>query len=472
MNKFKLSLSSLRVRLTLWYVFVLTIILVVFSVVVYNAIRISQFRGLETGLFATAEILANKLESSGAALFSIEPSELPSGEETFFQIVNLQGQIQVRSGNLTEFNLPLKEGAQIAAFRDQTYLENVTLPNSSDVRMLTQGVRLFGFGVITNILQVGVSFDQVEKNLEQLRFWLWIIVPFTLALTSAVGVFLADRLLRPLAQIISSAQEISSRSLNRRLPVPSESNELGKLAATLNDLFDRLEKAFKNQQRFIADASHELRTPMAAMRAEIEVALRRARSNEEYLTLIRSNLDEVERLSRMAERLLFLAQSDAGELPLRGQQVRLDLLCHRVVEKLELLAGKKNIALSFKRDAEVLVQGDDQLLEQLIVILVENALKYSPADQRVQLFCGVEPDAVWLTVTDTGPGIAQEHIPHLFDRFYRVDKARSRQFGGVGLGLSIARSIVTAYGGKIEVQSQLGQGTTFRVVFPGHSTRV
>lgn len=468
MSKLKSAFSSLRLRLTLWYVFVLAVVLIIFSVVFYHVVRLNQYHAIETGLLASAEIIASKMENPTGiiSIRSIQPGELPLQDEVFFQIMNVQGQILAHSENLGNFTLPVGAAALQAAFRDQSYVEYAELPSGAHVRLLTQSTRLMVFGAINSIIQVAVSLDGVERNLGMLRFWLWMIVPAALLVTSLGGIFLAERLLRPLAQMNKSAREIGSRNLNQRLPVHTPHDELGRLATTLNELFDRLEKSFKNQQRFIADASHELRTPLAALRAETEVALRRARSPEEYVALLRSNLDEVQRLSRMAERLLFLTQSDAGQLPLHRESVQLDELCRRVVDKLGSLAQERGIQLSVHQAAPVAVPGDGELLEQLLVILVENALKYTPPAGQVELGCGQEQRQAWLRVQDTGSGISQEHLSHLFERFYRVDKARSRQLGGTGLGLSIAHSIVQAHQGQITAESQLGQGTAIHVRLP------
>jgi len=464
MDKFRAAFSSLRFRLTVWYVLVLAVVIVAFSLILYNTIEISQKNEFEAKLIATADLIASKAESLAAP--EIQVSEIPLKEEIFYQQINRNNQIINRTANLESFNLPFNNAAKQAVNRDQTYLEYVTLPNNQKIALVSRGYSFLGGEGISGALQVGSLFTSVENNLAMLRFWIWIVVPTTLLLTSLGGIFLADRLLKPLAKIIASAREISSRNLDQRLPISNPKDELGRLAITLNDLFDRLENSFKNQQRFIADASHELRTPMAAMRAEIEVSLRRERERDEYKDLIGSNLEEVKRLARMAERLLFLTQSDAGKLPIREGKIPLDDLCRRVVDKLNLLAKDKNICLSATEANPVSVHGDRELLEQLLMILVENALKYTPIDGKVTLSCGSFKKKAWLEVTDNGQGIPEQHLPHLFERFYRVDKARSREEGGTGLGLSIAYSIAAAHGGHIEVKSNLELGTTFRVFIP------
>lgn len=472
MNKFRSSFSSLRFRLTVWYVLVLAVVLVAFSLILYNTIQISQRNEFEAKLMATADLIVNKEESAFSP--ALQVSEIPLKEEIFYQQYNQFGQVINHSPNLTEYVIPISEASRRAVLREQTYLEYTTLPDGKKIALVTQGYRILGGEDLGGILQVGASFSRVEESLGTLRFWLWVVVPTTLLLTSLGGIFLADRLLKPLAKIIESAREIGSRNLDQRLPISNPNDELGRLAITLNSLFDRLENSFKNQQRFIADASHELRTPMAAMRAEIEVAMRRERERDEYKSLIGSNLEEVKRLARMAERLLFLTQSDAGKLPLREEKVHLDELCRRVVEKLGLLAKDRKICLSADQAMPVSIDGDRELLEQVLMILVENALKYTPEDGAITLSCGTFKKKAWLEVTDTGQGIPEQHLPHLFERFYRVDKARSREEGGTGLGLSIAHSIAAAHGGYIKAQSTLGEGTTFRVYipFPEHRSRL
>ncbi len=459
-------LSSLRFRLTLWYVLVLAVILLAFSLVLYNAVRLSQLREFETALMATSNIIVTKLEETSLlGDVSISLREIPLKEEIYYQYRNPTSLEVIRkSDSLREAVLPLTETAKLAATRGQIALEYATLGDGRTVAYVTR-VYLLG-GAFPGVLQVGAPLRGIEGNLAELRFWLWAVVPGTLLLTIIGGVFLADRLLKPLAGMNATAREIGGTNLSRRLPVANPRDELGQLATTLNDLFHRLERAFKNQQRFIADASHELRTPLAAMRAETEVALRRERSDAEYRALLQSNLDEVTRLSRMAERLLFLTLSDSGQLPLQFQCVALGGVCQRVFEKLGRLAQEKQIQLALRDLQPCEVQGDPELLEQLLMILVENALKYTPPGGEVALSCGHNRKAAWLEVRDTGIGIAPEHLPHLFERFYRVDKSRSRQQGGTGLGLSIAHSIVAAHQGRIDVQSRQGQGTTFRAFFP------
>jgi heavy metal sensor kinase len=447
---------------------VLAIVLIVFSLTLYDAFKRSQFSEFENILKATSDIVKTKVEESQNDMTpDIEWNEIPLREELYIQVTRFTSPttagIAYQTPNLS-LNNPLDITAPIqdALQKGHTYFHYTTSPDGKKIALVSQ---LYSFG-LSGILQVGAPFSKVQQTLNQLQFWLWIVVPITLVLTSFGGIFLADRLLHPLSQMNDSAREISGNNLNHRLPVSNPNDELGRLAITLNEMFDRLEKAFRNQQRFIADASHELRTPMAAMRAEIEVALRRERDKGEYKDLIFSNLDEVKRLSHMAERLLFLTQSDAGKLPLREESVSLNEVCQEVHHMLTPLAKQRKIELNIDDITPSTVCGDGELLKQLLIILAENAIKYSPDGSQVFISCGEHVKEAWVAVKDNGPGIPQEHIPHLFERFYRVDKARSREYGGAGLGLSIAHSIIFAHQGRIDIDSSPDQGTAFRVYLP------
>lgn len=467
MKRLRKLLSSLRLRLTLWYVAVLTLILLAFSLLLYHAVRLSQLHEIDLSLMATADMLENRIEEqNGLLILDLPgPDDLPLREEIYVQLQTPQGQILVRSPNLASATLPLPQETLRAALQGQSVWASIRLAPDRPVRLLTRAVLLADSSAL-GILSVGASLDRVDRDLGRLRFWLLLIVPLTIGLTGLGGVFLADRLLHPLARMITATREISSRHLDRRLPVHNPDDELGRLALTLNELFDRLEAAFANQQRFIADASHELRTPLAAMRAEIEVALRHARRREEYVELVHSVLEEVKRLSRLAERLLLLAQCDAGELPLHFGPVQLDLLGRRALEKLSPLAAEQGVRLRQEGSETVEVWGDAELLEQVVITLMENAVKYTPPGGEVTVSCGFDGDRGRLEVRDTGPGIPAEHLPHIFERFYRVDETRSRQLGGSGLGLAIARSLVEVHGGEIEVESEVGRGSAFRVLLP------
>jgi heavy metal sensor kinase len=248
--------------------------------------------------------------------------------------------------------------------------------------------------------------------------------------------------------------------------VPKDEDEIARLARAFNELLDRLESAHGTQQRFLADASHELRTPLTVLRGEIEVALRRERPADEYREVLESSREEIERLARLTENLLSLARSDAGEGLVTREAVDLAALCVGVREAMSGMAEQKRMKLTVEASEAVFVNGDAGALERVCLNLVENAIRYSPAGENVTLQVVNENGEAVLSVSDTGPGIGAEHLPHLFERFYRVDKARSREQGGAGLGLAIVEALVKAHGGSVSVSGVVGQGTTFTIRLP------
>jgi heavy metal sensor kinase len=282
-----------------------------------------------------------------------------------------------------------------------------------------------------------------------------------------VAYLLAGRALAPMTRLTEATRRITADRLGDRLPVARPGDELGRLTATINDLIARLGRAFAELKRFTADASHELRTPLAVLRAEIEVALRAPPAPAEVPALLASLLEECERLGKLIDQLLTLARQDAGEARPVREPVDLATLLAGVVQDLRPLAEAKGIAFRFEpTDAPPVVAGDPDGLRRAFANLVENAAKYTPPGGAVVVRVGAADGAARVEVADTGEGIPAEHLPRVFDRFYRVDKARSREQGGTGLGLSIVRGIVTAHGGTVELVSTVGRGTTALVVLP------
>ncbi|MGV3661726.1 MAG: sensor histidine kinase [Prosthecobacter sp.] len=290
-----------------------------------------------------------------------------------------------------------------------------------------------------------------------------------LAAGAAAAWFLSKQWLRSVATLEEAARGLSTSELGkRRLFVPSDDEELAALAASFNHLLDRLEAAHTGQQRFTADASHELRTPLTVLRGEIEVALRKPRSAEEYRAVLVSNKEEIERLSRLTENMLALAQVDVGDAIAQRESLRVDDLCQSVAAKLHPLAVSQSIDLAVEDASQEppVIAGDRIAIERVLHNLIENAIRYSPSGEHVLVRTSRSGNEVRIEVIDHGSGIAPEHVPHLFERFYRVDKARSRAHGGSGLGLSIVQALVEAHQGSVSVDSTVGRGSTFTVRLP------
>ena len=316
--------------------------------------------------------------------------------------------------------------------------------------------------------------QDIAATLALLRNALAIAVPLFLVLACAAGWFLAERSLAPIAAMSERARTISATNLDARLPVANERDELGELALVFNELLDRLERAFSEleraysrMRRFIADASHELRTPLAAVRGEVQVALKRPREGEEYRESLGVIHEEAVHMSRIVEDLFTLARADAGERTLDRQPLYLDEIATDACRALRPLAEQRGIALGCESGASDLeVEGDDGVLRRAVLNLVDNAVKYTEPGGSVRVRAAREGDRARLDVVDSGVGIAPEERDRIFERFYRVDRARVRSEGGAGLGLSIVRWAVEAHGGEVMVHSEPGSGSTFSILLP------
>jgi len=276
--------------------------------------------------------------------------------------------------------------------------------------------------------------------------------------------FLADRALRPVDRITRTAQKIGERNLSHRIEVHSE-DELGRLALTLNQMIARLEDAFRHQQQFTADASHELRTPLSVIQAEATLALGKQRREKEYREALETISQEASYMSSIIDKLLFLARSDIRREQYNFEEVNLRELVIDLATSIEALAQEKGLEFEVGTVKDLVVRGDKDRLRQLLFNILENAIKYTKTG-KVSISAVQKDKMAVVVIADTGAGIPSQDLPHVFERFYRVDKTRSREEGGTGLGLAIAQEIAEAHGGKIEVESELNKGSTFSVTLP------
>ena len=285
-----------------------------------------------------------------------------------------------------------------------------------------------------------------------------------------VGYFVSSRALTPIDKMISAAQQITVRRLDQRIDVPESQDELARLAKTLNEMIDRLHRSFEEMRRFTADAAHDLRTPVTALRTEVEVSLMADQTIEEYRHSLTVVLEEAIHLSRLTNQLLDLSREDHGVQPSSGEPVRLDEILETAIQDLHVASNQKQITIETGKIGEWTVLGDGVRLRRMLMNLLDNAIQYTPSGGRVWIEGECLPDRARLVVADNGPGIPPEELPYIFDRFRRVDKARTRQkIGGAGLGLAICKSIVEAHRGTIRMESTLGEGTRVIVELPRRS---
>jgi heavy metal sensor kinase len=369
------------------------------------------------------------------------------------------GKVRERTEQLAVGSVP----AAPAVTGGEPRLDDRTVPILGRQRVLEGGLPR---GRRPSAVVIMAPLVEVDHELEEVRTVLLTAVPVVLLLAAALGYVLARKALAPMERLRRSTQEITADRLDRRLPVANPGDELGGLAQTINDMIGRLERSFAEIRRFTADASHELRTPLTAIRTEAEVALDRGSATPEQQRLLESILEECERLTRLTDQLLMLSREDAGVARQQRETVDLAALVGGVVETMRALAEAKEVRLHSNRRGDVAVRGDAGRLRQVFYNVLDNAIKYTPGGGNVEVRVEAQDGAAVVTVHDTGEGIPPEQLPRVFDRFYRVDKARSRSEGGTGLGLSIAQSIAVAHGGRIELASTLGQGTTCTVWLP------
>jgi heavy metal sensor kinase len=452
--------ASIRVRLTLWYVALLAVILVAFSGVLYLSLSRSLHQEMDLTLSNEADRLVTAMDfENGAPHLGEGPDNLRIG--TVAALYDATGRRLVAYDPRQP--LPVLPRALSLAAQGQPSFATAAIADGTEWRVLTTPVR--EQGVQTGILQVGRPVAEVDATLRQLAVLLALAVPLTLLVASAGGLFLAGRALDPIDSITRAAAAIGAEDLNRRLNFRGR-DEVGRLAATFDRMLDRLDRAFRRQRQFTADASHELRTPLTMLTSQIDVALERDRTPAEYQELLASLREDAARMTQLVSELLTLARADAGQQLLTTEELDLAELVHSVVEAMQPLAVQRGVELTEQVRPPVRVSGDLTRLTQLLINLVDNALRYTPAGGQASVEAVEQAGWAELRVADTGVGIAAEHRPHLFERFYRGDAARARADGGSGLGLAIAQWIAQAHGGQISVESDPGHGSTFTVRIP------
>jgi heavy metal sensor kinase len=323
----------------------------------------------------------------------------------------------------------------------------------------------FNEGRLTHIIQLGTHLRFVRKSLTHFKYNLLAALPIVLILGSLGGWILARKSLSPIGYIASKARSITSESLGERLTGRGTGDEMDDLIETINGMIARLEGSFRRMAEFTADASHELKTPLCAMRGEAEVLLSKRRGVEEYEETLAGFIGQFDRVNQMLNDLILLSKSDSAQIELQMSPVRVDLLLTDLLSLFEALAEQKQIQLTLDPLREIFVMGDKMRLQQLFSNLIDNAIKYTPKGS-VQVSLDKEGETAVIKVRDTGIGIPEGERERIFKRFYRVDKSRSRETGGVGLGLSIAEWIAHAHHGNIEVESELTRGSTFTVSLP------
>lgn len=466
-----MSRLSIGVRLMLWYLAIFAMGELIFGASMWLILRHNLYDIVDDSLESQIEDLKNFLASqkpdATVAKLQEEVNETYAIEHSgdFLQIHLETGDLIYRSPFLEKHPAVLMPPDQIKSpiFRSQKV-------DRHHFRFAYEKLNVNGR---TYTVEMGVHSGDAVRTLNLFRSSLLTFAPALLLIAAVVGYWMSHRALRPVDALVRTARQIGGANLNSRLQKLNTGDELQRLSDTLNEMLDRIETAFRRVTQFTADASHELRTPVSLIRTEAELALRRSRGEAEYQESMRHILLEAERTTALIEELLALARADSGREALHLEPVDFRLTLGGLVDGWKQVAAIRDLQFSAAiENSNAFVMGDETMLRRLADILLDNAFKYTPTPGSVMLSLEQKPDCAVMTVQDSGVGIAEEDQDKIFERFYRVDKARSRSQGGTGLGLAIAQWIVIQHRGSITVESRLGEGATFRVEFPTVSAPV
>ena len=473
-------LDSVRVRLTLWYTAVLTLVLIALSTITYFIFWRSTVQRTDVNLAELSEAFLTTLDA--------EVSD-QSGPDS----LRLAGQVAITehrfrdhvfaifddAGNIVVSSQEVPPASSTVPFFSPSFQHFFDASSRADrlfgkVKGGRDGYRGFArhFSSLgkTYTLVILQSLHQQQEMLEEVTATFAWVIPIAIVLASAGGYFLARKSLAPVVAMSTQAGRIGAANLHERLAVQNDRDELGHLAQSFNGLLDRLSQSFERQRRFMADASHELRTPVAILRGEAEVALsQQERSLEEYRESLGVLHQEAERLTHIVEDLFTLTRADAGQYPLQLRDFYLDELIAECVHSARTLALAKKICLNLEEASESPIHADESLLRRMILNLLDNAIKYTPEGGSVSVTCRRAGEEYALSITDTGGGVPADLQPRIFERFFRADKARSRtenDGGGAGLGLSISRWIAEAHHGRLELTHSNSAGSTFTAYLP------
>ena len=468
---------KIRTRLALWYLFVSIIILALLSGSIYWGMRQLLYKSIDDDL----EIFTDMIESSynpvigefEELLWHLESAK--RFEEVYLIVYNSRGTIEFASPmtQFINFEMPLPQDDEALGFTSTAKLKkNIPiLKADSEGNVTFRGIsrQMFYKKAPIGWIQAGLPIAGVEQSLDNLFKIILVVNGFAILLVGLGGFFIIGKFLYPIKLITNKAKAISHSNLNERIEIKNEQDELGQLTLTLNNLLERLYKAFETQRRFMADAAHELKTPLTVLRAHWENELNNAGLEDTFKERLAQDVETIGRLNQMINKLLFLAQTEDVYDKLEIAPVQLDQFLRDIINDAKILAELKSQDINTVELIPVTIYGDSNQLYQLFFNLIDNAIKYTPENGKIWINLRKTDIDVLVKIRDNGAGIDEQHLKNIFERFYRVDKDRSRKTGGSGLGLSICKLIVDSHKGSISVESQVNHGTTFTVTLPVNS---
>ena len=487
-------LKSIRFKIVFWYTVILVLVLSLFSILVYVNLGKTLNNDLNDMLRLKAEGVAESIDT----YWEIEKNEgmtAGAAEEEFSKINNLnfskiaerwvEGQpgdpellgIIVSILSYKGEKITSSESLSGISFADEEDLGEALLGRSRfetrEFHKITSGnaelMRVFTMPVIEDnevayIVQVAIPMTNFRNALNRLRLVFLILLPLVVVLSSIAGLFLAALIVSPLKNIMASVRRITAENLKLRIRIPDTKDEIKELVDTFNAMLEKLDNSFSSQKQLIQDISHELRTPLTIIRGEMDVALKKARSSEEYVNVLKSCQEEIVRLSLLVENLLILSRFDTREAGLDMKPIPLSHLIKDIISDVYILADKKGGSIECNGSDEIIIKGDKHHLRRAFLNIIDNAIKYSNHGGSILIELAKSSNSTQIRISDSGIGILPEDIPHIFDRFFRGDKSRSTE--GYGLGLSISKSIIEAHRGSLSIESKPGLGTTVIIDLP------
>lgn len=457
-------------KLVLLFISFFAVIIVLFSASIYYFMQQELYKSVDGKLLSIAEI-------SSDSPFLLYNAEVPQKLKNLYNNPNIQhsgsvlrildtsGNIGSNLNDLNVKDLPVKKDTIKKALKGFMVIENYHLDTVKyPVRVLTYPV--ISSGYVIGIIQVGTSLEFVIESLKKLLIILGIAFPLLIIITVFFGYYIMDKAFEPIRRITAKAKKISAENLDEKVGGNLPDDEIGELASTFDNMIKRLKLSFEELNQFSADVSHELRTPLTVLQGEVEVALRSERSSREYREILKSNLEEIKRLHKIVETLLFLSKAESGKIIYRMNDIDSLELILSIIGTLKRIIDEKNIKLSVIGEPGINIKGDENLLTQMFYNIIHNAVKYNKQGGSLNITIKDSEDKINFIIEDTGCGINNAHLENIFNRFYRTDKSRVRKEGGFGLGLNIVKKIAEIHNVKIKVKSSINIGTEFIVSFP------
>jgi two-component system, OmpR family, sensor kinase len=486
--------KSIRLKIVVWYSFILVLVLISFTSLSYMSLSKTLIADLDDMLQLKAEGVSESIET----YWEIEKNEgIAAGapREVFSKINNLnfnkiaQRWVKEQSDDPALLGIVVTifgPGGKVIATSDK--VSGSTNLNKLITKEIRSGHNLFenreypgnGSGVIETmrvfimpvvedkklvyIVEVASPITIFKSGLKKVRINFYIILPLMIFISAIAGGILSTLIIKPLRNIVENIRKITAENLMLRIKTPEAKDEIRELIETFNTMLEKLDKSFSSQAQLIQDISHEFRTPLTIMRGEMEVVLKKTRTPEEYITVLKSGIEEIVRLSNLVEQLLVLSRYDSHEVSMNIKPFSIMEMIKDIIYNLRIPVEKKHITISINGSEKLIVNGDESQIHRALLNIIENAVKYTDEGGRITIEADVKDDTTRITVIDNGIGISREHLEVIFNRFFRADKSRSGD--GYGLGLSISKSIIDAHKGRISVESEQGQGTTVKIDLP------